>query len=109
MLYRDRIQQLGLPEYKGGKHRHYLTKLLLQGLRINTRMCRFIGIGNLHSEISTLKEKSRLPHSKVLGLVADPVTGEIPPNEVLIVWMTQEQREQYFVRKKALNRKRKSK
>lgn len=108
MLYRDRIQQLGFPEYKGGKHRHYLMSLLIQGYRINTRLCRFIGIGNLHSEISTLKEKYRFPHSKKMGLVADPVTGEIPVKEVLIVWMTPEQREEYFLRKKAPNRKRKA-
>lgn len=108
MLYRDRIQLLGMPDYKGGKHRHYLMTLLLQGYRINTRMCRFIGIGNLHSEVSTLIKKNRLPLSKTLGLVADPVTGEIPAKEVLIVWMTLEQREQYFARKKAPNRKRKA-
>lgn len=104
MLYRKNIKQIGLPDYKGGKHCHYLVSLLLKGYRIDTRVCRFIGIGNLHSDVSSLKKKN-FPHSKKKGLVIDPVTGEIPPQEVLIVWMTLEQREQYFARKKALNRK----
>jgi hypothetical protein len=109
MLYQDRIHQLGLPEYKGGKHRPYLMKLLLNGYRINTRICRYIGIGNLHSDTSAFSRRNRLPFSKKLGLVADPVTGKVPPKEVLIIWMTQEQISEYFARRKTLNRQRKGK
>jgi hypothetical protein len=108
MLYPERIKELGLPEYKGEKHIHYLMKILLKGYTIDTRKCRYIGIGNLHSEIPKFIKKG-FPFRKRKGRVVDPATNAIPPYEVIIIRMTKTQKREYFSRKKTCRRTDKSK
>lgn len=90
-LYTHHINKLGLPAPKyGEKQIHYLKRVLLNGYILNTRICRFIGIGNLHSLISSLK-KQHFPHTVEHLKVVDPYTGELPPHSVDVIWMTPEQ------------------
>ncbi|MDC0611154.1 hypothetical protein OAP63_10470 [Vibrio sp.] len=108
MLYPERVKELGLPKYRGEKHIHYLMKILLKGYTIDTRQCRYIGIGNLHSEVPKFIKKD-FPISERKGRVVDPVTNLIPTQEVIIIWMTKTQRNEYFSRKKTCRRIDKSK
>ncbi len=102
-MYQNHIEQLGLPAHKKGERQiDYVKRVLLNGTRLNTRICRFIGIGNLHSIISRLASK-RFPHCVKHGLVTDPYTGEVPPYEVDIVWMEPEQIQAYRKQKATVN------
>ncbi len=50
---------LGLPEpRKQETQREYIKRILLAGHSINTRQCRVIGIGNLHSVVSALRKRA---------------------------------------------------
>lgn len=94
-LYQDHIKKLGLPEYIAGeKHINYVQRALLNGHRLDTRKCRYIGIGNLHSLVSKLARK-QFPHSLKHDRVIDPHTGEIPVHLVDVIWMSMEQLETY--------------
>jgi hypothetical protein len=62
-------------------------------------MCRYIGISNLHSVVSALKNKGAcltVSHEKVY----DPALQRIIPYPVDVVSMTPEQREKYLSNKK---------
>ena len=90
-LYEENIKKLNLPEqHNSEKHINYVKRVLLTGRKLNTRQCRFIGIGNLHSIISALSTK-HFPHTVKHRKVVDPYTGEVPPYEVDVIWMTPEQ------------------
>lgn len=105
MLYQERIKELGLPDYKSGEtHINYITRLLLNGYKLNTRGCRFIGIGNLHSEILKL-EKRNLQITIEKQRTIDPVTGEIPKQLVLVLWMTPSQIAEYHAQKERAQQK----
>jgi len=97
MLYHDRIILLGWPEYKAQHQINYLIELLIKGFSVDTRKCRFIGIGNLHSLLPQL-ERKQFPFTKAKRKVRDPVTGTTPINEVLVVWITDEQRQEWLDR-----------
>lgn len=97
MLYQDRIAQLGWPRYKGQHQTHYLMELLIKGYSPDTRKCRFVGIGNLHSLLPQL-ERKLFPFTKAMRKTKDPVTGTTPSNEVLVVWMTAEQIQKWIER-----------
>lgn len=99
MLYQDQITQLGWPEYKGQHQIHYLMELLVKGYLPDTRKCRFVGIGNLHSLLPQL-ERKLFPFTKTMQKIKDPVTGATPINEVLVVWMTEEQRQEWQEKRK---------
>ncbi|MGC9422694.1 hypothetical protein [Vibrio sp.] len=101
----DKIKELGFPEFKHSSQLCYLVSLLLKGFKINTYEARYIGIGNLHSNMSTLREKYKLTHSSKRARVIDPLTGCLTNQTVLVVWLSDEQREAYKTRKKAQNRK----
>ncbi len=105
MCYAQRVKEIALPEYKGGSQTHYLISILLKGYKINTYEARYIGIGNLHSYMSSLRKRYKLTHSSKRARVIDPLTGCLTNQTVLIVWLSDEQREAYKTRKKAQNRK----
>lgn len=73
---------LGLPEpRKQETQREYIKRILLTGHSINTRQCRFIGIGNLHSVVSALRKRHfplRVEHKPAI----EPRSGEILPQPV---------------------------
>lgn len=87
---------LSLPEPKSYESEtSYVLRLLLEGLTLNTRQARFIGIGNLHSTASTLINKRRVDITKTYRRVIKPGLVVIPPKPVLVVSMTPEQIESY--------------
>lgn len=100
-LYQDKIKELGLPKYGGGKQIHYVITLLLKGYKVDTRQCRYIGIANLHSIIPKLFSIHRLEVTKELKRVIDPQIKIVPDRPVDVIWMTESQRAEYFKRKKA--------
>jgi hypothetical protein len=81
-LISDACVSLGFPApLKWEDQIRYIRRLLLDGHSINTRQARFIGIGNLHSVVSTLRHQGfplRVWHTQAL----DPRTGERPPQPV---------------------------
>ena len=101
----DKIKDLGFPEFKHSSQRGYLVSLLLKGFKINTHQARYIGIFNLHSNMSTLRERYKLDHDQYNGKAIDPNTKQLGKWHVITVWMNIEQREAYKKRKKAPNRK----
>lgn len=100
MLYKNECLELGLPEPNNGeKQTHYLTRAMTDGHQIDTRMSRYIGVGNLHSVVSALT-KMRIPFSLEHRTVKCPKTKEVPPYPVDVIWMTEEQINAYWEKKK---------
>jgi hypothetical protein len=92
-MYLKKIEELELPEPKCDEKQYtYILRILLLGIAINTRICRYIGIGNLHSLVSELKKK-RIPHTVEHRAVIDPATGKLNPYPVDVVWITAEQKQ----------------
>jgi len=95
MIYIDKCIELGLPTPKSYHNQQsYVLSVITQGIKLNTRLARYIGIHNLHSLVSTLKYKGykfTLEH----GRVACPFTGKIPPHPVDILFMSYEQIKAY--------------
>ena len=91
MIHKDKCLELGLPEPKSYDNKlTYIKHLLLLGIRFNTRMARYCGIGNLHSLVTPLKRKGiefKLEH----GRVNCPFTNKTPPHPVDILSMSPEQ------------------
>lgn len=91
--------ELGLPEPKVFHTQdHYIASCLLKGFKIDTRICRHIGIGNLHSMKKALSKRVEFKEYKSLAYC--PKLKLIPPNIVLIIYMTPEQIKQYYSNKK---------
>lgn len=91
MIHSDKCKELGLPEPKNyDTQETYILRVIAQGHKLNTRLCRYIGIHNLHSIASALQKKCFdfvLCHGRTLC----PFTGLTPPFAVDIVYMTEEQ------------------
>ncbi|MEZ8989073.1 hypothetical protein FCV82_06440 [Vibrio breoganii] len=101
MIYKDECFELGLPEPKKSEQQvHYVTRVMLEGIRLDTRQARYVGIGNLHSIVSHLNKK-KLPFTVSHDLRKCPKTGDVPPYPVDVIWMTDEQRNVYWEMKKA--------
>ncbi|WP_429108595.1 hypothetical protein [Aeromonas media] len=91
-LIPEACEELIFPEpYAREEQIAYVRRLLLGGYTINTRQARFIGIHNLHSIAAELRRK-RLPFETDHKLAMDPRTGELPPQKVDHLYMTEEQR-----------------
>lgn len=91
--------ELGLPEPKKYHTQdHYIATCLLKGCKINTRICRHIGIGNLHSLKKAIK--NRVEFMEYKDSVFCPKLKLIPPHKVLIIYMTHEQIKQHLSNKK---------
>jgi hypothetical protein len=100
MIHSDKCHELSLTSPKGFDTQYsYILGCIVDGNKINTRLCRYIGIHNLHSVIPILKRK-KIPFTLAHGRVRCPFTNQIPPYPVDIVYMTQEQRQQYLSDKK---------
>ncbi|MCA0937803.1 hypothetical protein LCL85_19880 [Vibrio alginolyticus] len=100
-LFKDECFELGLPEPKRGeKEIYYVIRVIREGIQLNTRMARYIGIGNLHSIIPALKRK-RVPFSSTTKAVFCPKLKEIRTHPVDVIWMTEEQRNAYWEMRKA--------
>lgn len=99
IIHNDKCEELGLPVTKGYETQpQYILRLISSGHTINTRMARYIGIGNLHSVISTLKSRKyefTLEH----GVVYCPFLQSIVNAPVDILSMTAEQRKTYSASK----------
>lgn len=93
IIHPDKCAELGLPTPKGyDTQESYITRAIASGFILNTRICRFIGIHNLHSLASIMAKKGlwfSLTHERVLC----PFTGEVPPHPVDIIYMTRDQQE----------------
>jgi len=96
LIDEKRCEGIGLPKPESfDTERTYVIKVMLAGKLINTRQDRYIGIGNLHSVVSSLVNRNRVSLTRVRGVVKDPATGQRPANTVLTVYMTPEQIEEY--------------
>lgn len=95
MIDKARCQELELPVPRRLQTQiGYVLFCLLAGQKINTRVCRYIGIYNLHSIISSLNGRGisiTIEHDKVWC----PCLKMIPKYRVDIAYMTPEQRKQY--------------
>lgn len=91
MIHTDKCLELGLPEPASFDNQQtYVVRVMSLGIKLNTRMARFIGIHNLHSVASLLARKGyqfKLEH----GRVYCPFTNKVPPFSVDILSMTSEQ------------------
>jgi hypothetical protein len=100
MIHKDKCLELGLPEPKSYETQAaYVTSCIAAGYILNTRICRYIAIFNLHSIVPVLKRK-KVPFTLAYDRAICPFTGELRPEPVDHVYMTAEQREQYIQPKK---------
>jgi hypothetical protein len=91
--------ELGLPECKNYQSQDkYIANCLLKHLKINTRICQYIGIGHLNSLLEPLKKIVEFEHSK--NLVYCPRRKLIPPYPVIVIYMTPEQIQKHLSNKK---------
>ena len=89
----------GLPEPKEPQSQNnYIINCLLKGYILDTRICRHIGIANLHSLKQELRKSINFMECK--QLVYCPKFKIIPPKTVLIIYMTPDQIKQYLSNKK---------
>ena len=90
-IHKDKCLELGLPEPSSFDNQlTYVIRVLEAGIKLNTRMARYIGIHNLHSIAPILKKKGYdfiLEH----GRVRCPFTDKVPPFPVDVLSMTAEQ------------------
>jgi hypothetical protein len=94
-IYKKECLELGLPEPKDyEKQRSYITRTIASGFNLNTRICRYIGIFNLHSQVAALYSKGLL-FTWAHGLAECPFTHEVPREQVIIIYMTKEQQERH--------------
>ncbi len=95
MIRKDKCLEIDLPMPKGYETQiGYVKRLLVSGYRLNTRLCRFIGIANLHSITSALKNKGTMLVVEH-GIAKCPETNETPPYPVDIIYMTTDQISEY--------------
>jgi hypothetical protein len=101
MIHSDKCHELNLPQPQSFDTQYnYILNCILAGYNINTRLCRYVGIHNLHSLIPKLKKK-KIPFTLNHGRVACPYTNEVPPYDVDIIYMTNEQRLEYIEKNKS--------
>lgn len=98
-IYDEHIKELGFPPRENMKDIEYIKMLLKSGHHIHTRHCRYIGIGNLHSLVSS-KGMKKFPFSLKRQQVIDPATGQLNPYPVDYIWMTEEQMEANYLSNK---------
>ncbi len=95
MIHSDKCLELQLPPPKGYETQEsYLLRAISNDYNLNTRICRFIGIHNLHSIVPAMIRKGinlTLGH----GRVYCPFTNTTPPHPVISIYMTKEQQEEY--------------
>ena len=95
MIHKDKCLELGLPEPASFDNQQtYVIKVIVTGIRFNTRMARYIGIHNLHSIAPILKKKG-YDFTLQREQVKCPFTGKVPPYSVDVLSMTTEQLTHY--------------
>ena len=101
LIDEKRCEELGFPKPESfDTEKSHVMKVMLSGKSINTRQARYIGIGNLHSVVSELRNKYQVDLTKVRGCVKDPATGKKPINTVLITFMKPEQIEEHKAKRR---------
>lgn len=94
--FENQIKALGLPLPKPReKQINYIKRVLLSGISLNTRMCRFVGIGNFHSVISEMK-KQKIEFYRDKKQAYCSFREVVPPEPVLHVWMSSQQINMYW-------------
>ncbi|MBK8187487.1 MAG: hypothetical protein IPK77_09760 [Cellvibrio sp.] len=102
MIHADKCAELNLPTPKTYETQLlYILRLISEGFVLNTRICRFIGIHNLHSLASVLVKRG-VNFTLCYERVYCPFIGDIPPYPVDVIYMTKEQQEQYRNEKAAM-------
>jgi hypothetical protein len=90
MIHKDKCLTLGLPEPLCGETQFfYIVRCMKSGYELNTRICRYIGIYNLHSLVSKVRRKGTqftLEHRRAIC----PFTGKLRPEPVDHIYMTTE-------------------
>lgn len=105
MINEKVAQALGLPvPMRGEPQTSYVWRACLGGFVINTRQARLIGIANLHSVASALRNSHRLPISRERCAVIDPATGKLDRRCVLRVWCEPADIAEHQAKKSALIR-----
>lgn len=100
-IHKDKCLELGLPEpLRFDNQLTYVIRVLVTGVKLNTRVARYIGIHNLHSIAPILKKKG-YEFSLEHGRVRCPFTEKVPPYPVDILSMTAEQIATYKKQKTA--------
>lgn len=103
MIHKDKCLELGLPTPASYDNQlTYVLKTLTNGIALNTRMARYIGIHNLHSIAPTLKKRG-YQFTLERKRVKCPFTGEVPTYPVDVLSMTNEQIAHYKKVKTAKN------
>lgn len=91
MIHSDKCKELGFPAPLSSEtQRGYVLRVIAKGHTLNTRVCRYIGIHNLHSIASSLANK-RVVFTLRHGRAYCPFTRETPSLPVDIISMTPEQ------------------
>lgn len=96
-------EELGLPSPDSSQTQEsYVLSCLAAGLKLDTRICRYIDIANLHSVVSNISKKGieiEVNHSPVMC----PKAKKVKSQPVDVVHMTPEQIEAYQERQKKVS------
>ena len=96
MILSEKCLELNLPEpHKAEEQLNYVKRTIVEGYTLNTRICRFIGIHNLHSIVPKLSE-SNVNFEKINIPVCCPLLKTMPPEPVIVIYMTMEQQKEYW-------------
>jgi hypothetical protein len=100
MILTNKCLELGLPEPKQNEEQlHFVKRVIAEGNSLNTRVCRYIGIHNLHSIVPKLF-KLGIKFEWVNSPVYCPLLEITPPEPVIVIYMTMEQQKEYWEAKK---------
>ncbi|MBJ7591725.1 hypothetical protein [Aeromonas veronii] len=95
------LSGMGFPDpLRGESQGRYVWRICAGGYSINTRQARCVGIANLNSVVSTIRNKRKLPLSSKLVSVIDPATSLFDPVPVLLVWVDPSDATEYEASKK---------
>ena len=101
-IHTDKAADLDLPCPKSFETQYaYVLRLMLEGITLNTRVCRYLGIHNLHS-IAPKLYYNGIKFTWYKDLAECPLSGEVPPRPVTTIYMTLEQRKAHRERLSAL-------
>ena len=100
MILNKKCVELGLPEPKEHEEQlNYIKRVIAEGNSLNTRVCRYIGIHNLHSIVPKLF-KLGIVFEWLNSPVYCPLLKVTPPEPVIVIYMTMKQQKEYWDAKK---------
>lgn len=92
------IAQFGWPKYQGEAKVKYLINLLMSGYKVNSHQWNAADFNYLNSYVHTTLRKKKFPLSHTTRKIPHPLTRKVSITPVIVVWMTDEQKQEWLDR-----------